>query len=290
MKKLTDIFKEKQKTCSFELFPPKTDVGYQKLLATIGQLARLKPDFISVTCGAFGGNREKTTEIVEYVQKECRIVGVQHLTCIGNTREEIKQILDQTKKHGVLNILALRGDPLKDNPDWQPSKDHFRYSHELCEFIRAIYKDYFSIGVAGFPEGHILCPDRNLDAQYLKMKIEAGADYVITQLFFNNNDYFSYVERLRKLGVKNRVIPGILPITDYQNMINFCQKSGTSIPQEVHNIFKPIREDSEKTIQEGIKFAVRQCRELLRNGAPGLHFYTLNKIHPVDVIVPEVIT
>lgn len=288
MKKLSDILKEKQKTYSFELFPPKTETGYQNLLATADKLAALKPDFISVTCGAFGGNRQRTAEIVEHIQNKQHIPGVQHLTCIGNTREEIKETLNRTKNRGILNILALRGDPPQDNPSWQPDKNNFRYSYELCKFIRSAYGDYFSIGVAGFPEGHVLCPDRKLDAQYLKMKIDAGANYVITQLFFENKDYFQYVERLRKLGVKNPIIPGIIPITDYQNIVNFSKRCGASIPKKVHDIFAPIASDPQKTISEGIKFAVNQCRELLKNGAPGLHFYTLNKINPVDVILKEV--
>ncbi|HOW35796.1 MAG TPA: methylenetetrahydrofolate reductase [NAD(P)H] [Candidatus Omnitrophota bacterium] len=288
MKKLSDILNQRQKTYSFEFFPPKTEAGYQNLLATIEKLATLKPDFMSVTCGAFGGNRERTAEIVEHIQNKHRILGVQHVTCIGNTREEIKEILDKTKSRGILNVLALRGDPPQDNPNWQPGKNNFRYSYELCEFIRSAYGDYFSIGVAGFPEGHVLCPDKEQDARYLKMKIDAGADYVISQLFFENKDYFKYVERLRKLGVRNPIIPGIIPITDYQNIVNFCKKCGASIPKKVHDIFAPIAGDPQKTISEGIKFAVNQCRELLKNGAPGLHFYTLNKVQPVDTIFREV--
>lgn len=288
MIKLNEIFKTKKRTFSFELFPPKTEEGYTKLAGTIAELAELKPDFISVTSGAGGGNREKTTEIVDLIQTKHHIVGVEHLTCIGNTKNEIKTTLDSLRRHGICNILALRGDPPAHDPHWTPTSHHFNYSFELCKFIRATYGEFFAIGVAGFPEGHILCPDRDQDTRYLKMKIDAGANYVITQLFFNNQDYFMYVERLRKLGVTCPVIPGIVPITDYRGIVNFCKKCGAGIPREVHEAFGPIQDDKEATIEEGIRYAVRQCDELLEEGAPGIHFYTLNKLNPVNTILAEI--
>ncbi|HBO97941.1 MAG TPA: 5,10-methylenetetrahydrofolate reductase, partial [Candidatus Omnitrophica bacterium] len=184
--------------------------------------------------------------------------------------------------------LALRGDPPRENPGWEPGKDNFRYSSELCAFIREHFGEYFTIGVAGFPEGHVLCPDRDQDARYLKKKTDAGADFVITQLFFNNRDYFDYVGRLRKLGVTNRVIPGILPITNYPSLVKFCALCGATVTEEIHKIFNPIQNDHEKTLKAGIDFAVRQCRQLLDGGAPGLHFYCLNKTSPTDQILKAV--
>lgn len=288
MIELNELFKAKNQTFSFEFFPPKTELGFKKLEETIVQLAELKADFMSVTYGAGGGNREKTFDIVDQIQKKHKIIGVAHLTCIGSTKGEIQFILDEIRRKDISHILALRGDPPKDNPDWKPTVQHFHYSFELCRFIRQRYGDFFSIGVAGFPEGHILCPDRDLDAQYLRMKIDAGANYVITQLFFDNKDYFQYVERLRKLGVTARVIPGIIPITDYKGIVNFCKVCGTTIPKEVKEAFEPLQDDKEATILEGIRYAVRQCRELLDHGAPGIHFYTLNKISPIDIILSEI--
>jgi len=285
MQRITDIFHHKKTTFSFELFPPKTDEGYLKLIHTIEQLCDFKPDFISCTYGAGGGSRTKTLEIVELIRNQYHISSVAHLTCVLHTKNEIKELLTEMKQRGICNLLALRGDPPRDNPNWAPGKDNFKYSWELVAFIREHFKDHFSIGVAGFPEGHLLCPDRDLDAEYLKNKISYGADYVITQLFFNNQDYFDFVNRLRKLGVTARIIPGVLPITDYAALVRFCAVCGASIPQEVHNIFKPIAEDREKTLTAGIEFCLKQSRELLQNGAPGLHFYTLNKIHPVDAII-----
>jgi len=250
-------------------------------------LCDLAPDFISCTYGAGGGSREKTLDIVEHLQNLHHVPSVAHLTCVLHTKDEIMGILTEMKRRGICNVLALRGDPPKDNPNWTPGKNNFKYSWELVAFIREHFKNYFSIGVAGFPEGHLLCPDRELDAQYLKNKIDKGADYVITQLFLKTRDYFDYVSRLRKLGVNSRIIPGILPITDYPALVRFCLMCGTSIPGQVHEIFKPIAEDHEKTIAAGIDFCLNQSRELLKGGAPGLHFYTLNKTHPVDEIIKE---
>jgi methylenetetrahydrofolate reductase (NADPH) len=288
MKKLTDIFADKKRTFSFELFPAKTEKGYQNLLATIAELATLNPDYISCTYGAGGGSRERTFDIVQHIQDTYHLPGVAHLTCVCHTRDEIKAILHNMQERGICNVLALRGDPPRDNPVWQPGPANFQYSCELCAFIRPHYGDFFAIGVAGFPEGHILCPDREQDARYLKIKIDSGADFVTSQLFFNNQDYFNYVERLRKLGVNARVIPGIFPITNYDNLIRFCQNCGTTVPQEIHDIFRPVKDDPERSLEEGIGFAVRQCRDLLDHGAPGLHFYALNKLHPVDAILTAV--
>jgi len=287
MPKIVDIFTHQKLTFSFELFPPKTEEGYAKLLGNMRQLCNLKPDFISCTYGAGGGSREKTLDIVEHIQNHHQTPSVAHLTCVLHTKNEIDDLLTEMKKREICNVLALRGDPPRDSPGWTPGKDNFKYSWELVAFIRQHFKDYFSIGVAGFPEGHVLCPDRELDAQYLKNKITNGADYVITQLFFDNQDYFDYVVRLRKLGVSSRIIPGILPITDYPALVRFCSLCGASIPQEVHDIFKPLAEDKEKTFEAGINFCLKQCRKLLEGGAPGLHFYTLNKTHPVDTILGE---
>ncbi len=282
---IKDIFAQNTVTFSLELFPPKTEEGYQKLLNTLETLCDLKPDFISCTYGAGGGSREKTLDIVEHIQKHHQVASVAHLTCVLHTIQEIKDILNDMKNRGIGNVLALRGDYPQTHPDWIASKNNFKYSWELVDFIRRQFGSHFSIGVAGFPEGHLLCRDRNLDAKYLKNKIDHGADYVITQLFFSNKDYFDYVERLRNLGVTKRIIPGILPIYDYTNLLRFSALCGASIPQEVHSIFKPIAHDPDKTMAAGIDFCLKQCRELLSKGAPGVHFYALNKVHPIDVIL-----
>ncbi len=285
MSKIQNIFKEKGRTFSFEFFPPKTEEGHLKFLKMVPDFCALKPDFISCTYGAGGGSRAKTLDIVDHIQNDLRVPSMAHITCVMHTRDEIKGILQEMKQRKICNVLALRGDPPKENPDWKPGPEHFNFSFELVAYIREHFGSDFNIGVAGFPEGHLLCPDRNLDAQYLKNKIAHGADFVITQLFFDNQDYFDYVARLKKLGVGTRIIPGILPITDYPGLVRFCALCGASIPDRVHAIFKPIAEDRAKTLEAGTRFCIEQAQGLLSGGAPGLHFYTLNKIHPVDVIL-----
>ncbi|MDD5571970.1 MAG: methylenetetrahydrofolate reductase, partial [Bacteroidales bacterium] len=210
--------------------------------------------------------------------------------CIYDSRDEIKDILEKYKKHNVSNVLALRGDPPKDNPMWKPKENNFKFSYELVEFIRENHGDDFSIGVAGFPEGHPMCKNKELDAQYLKQKIDAGSDYVITQLFFDNDEYYNYVERLKKLNINARIIPGIFPITDYEGLQRLCQNCGTKIPDNVNKIFSDIKNDKEAVIEAGIQFATNQCIDLLKNGAPGLHFYTLNKIYPTSIILNAIKT
>lgn len=277
--------KPRKFSVSFELFPPKTEEGHQKLTATIAQLAHLRPNFISCTYGAGGSSRGKTLEIASHIQKEHRIPAVAHLTCVMHTKDEIRGILEEMKGLGIHHVLALRGDAPKDNPDWKPGPENFQYSAELVRFIRQEFGSYFTIGVAGFPEGHVLAPNRDMDAKYLKSKIDAGADYIITQLFFKTQDYFDYQRRLTRLRVHAPIIPGILPITDYNALVRFCALCGASIPDTVHEIFRPIADNPEKTLEAGINFALKQCQELLRQGAPGLHFYTLNKLSPTDTIL-----
>ena len=281
------MFPQTKPYLSFELFPPKTEEGYQKLLGTIAQLCALKPNFISCTYGAGGGSRDKTLDIVQHIQDTHGITAVAHLTCVLHTKQEIKAILEDMKKRKISHVLALRGDPPKDNPDWKPGPENFQFSAHLVSFIREEFGSYFTIGVAGFPEGHVLATSRDLDTIYLKSKIDAGADFVITQLFFNNQDYFDYVERLKKLGITKPIIPGILPITDYNALVRFCGVCGASIPQNVHDIFKPLADNPEATLKAGIDFAVKQCQELLAKGAPGLHFYSLNKVSPTDIILKQ---
>jgi methylenetetrahydrofolate reductase (NADPH) len=285
MIKITDLFLTRKNTFSFEIFPPKTEKALISLRTTLDELALLHPDFISVTYGAGGASRDNTLDIVRFVQEKLGVVALHHFTCVVHTRHEIKGILDQLQDRNIRNILALRGDPPKDNPGWKPGPDNFQYASELVGFIRDNYGDFFSIGVAGFPEGHPLAPGREFDAAILKKKIAAGGEFVMTQLFFDNQDYFDYVKRLRALGVTVRVIPGILPVTNYEGVVNFCKGCGASVPERIHAIFRPIADDKDKTLEAGIRLAIEQCRELLDRGAPGIHLYTLNKVEPVRTIL-----
>jgi len=284
IKKITDIFRGKEKTYSFEYFPPKTQKGIHKLYETVEALNKLGPDFVSVTYGAGGSSRGTTMEICTEIQSRLALTVMHHFTCVGHSQAELKKIILDMKANNVKNILALRGDPPKVVEDLETAPDELKYCYQLIDLIGEIDNDFFSIGVAGFPEGHINCPDRETDTEYLKMKIAHGGEFVVTQLFFDNAVYTEYAARLQHAGVNVRVIPGILPITSYDGLIKFCDICGTTITQEVHDIFKPIRDDEDATTRAGIDFAVRQCRDLLDRGAPGLHFFTLNKVEPVREI------
>lgn len=288
MKKISDIFKEKERTFSLEIFPPKTEKGLNNLIGTIAALCELQPDFISCTYGAGGGSREKTLDLVEHIQNTHKIPAMAHLTCVQHSKDDIQAIVKDIESRQIQNILALRGDPPQDNPDWQPSEENFKYSCELVSFIKTSFNNYFSIGVAGFPEGHILCNDLNKDSEFLKTKFDNGADFVITQFFFNNDHYFKYVKRLRALGVQSRIIPGILPITNYEGLIRFSNLCGATVPEEIKEAFSPLADDKKATLNAGIQFAIKQCKELLEGGAPGLHFYSLNKLEPTRSILAEV--
>ncbi len=285
MKKLADIFKNKERTFSFEIFPPKTEKGMEALELALRDLSQLPFDFVSVTYGAGGSSRDTTSALVCAIQQRYHLPAMHHFTCVLHTKEQVRSILDHLKASDVRTLLALRGDPPKDKPDWKPGPENFKYSSELVAFIRNEYGDHFSIGVAGFPEGHPLAKDNAFDADILKKKIDAGGDFVMTQLFFDNALYFDYVKRLRALGVTARIIPGILPITNYEGAVNFCKGCGASVPQQIHDIFSPIADNKEKTLEAGTRFAIQQCRELLAGGAPGIHFYTLNKTEPVRTIL-----
>jgi methylenetetrahydrofolate reductase (NADPH) len=287
MKKITDIFSEKKKTFSFEFFPPKTEAGMVKLYEIAETFAALKPDWFSVTYGAGGGTRDLTLDIVDKFQQRFGIPTMHHFSCVGDNREALAEKINEMKKRNIRNIFALRGDPPAGDANWQPAANGCEYCYQLIEMIRK-HGDFFSIGVAGFPEGHIKCPSKELDSVYLKKKIDAGGDFVITQIFFDNKDYFEYVDRLRKAGVKARILPGIMSITNYQKLLSFCKGCGATVPQKVHDIFAPLDGDDEATYKAGLDFTIRQCKGLLEGGAPGIQFFTLNKLDPVREILESI--
>lgn len=287
IRKIADILAEKKLTYSFEFFPPKTEKGVKKLFGIAGEYRDLNPDWFTVTYGAGGSTRELTMELVDQFQRRFDVPTMHHFTCVGHSKDELAKIIEEMKRRGICNILALRGDPPAGVENWEPSPNGLEYSYQLVELIRK-QNGFFSVGVAGFPEGHIDCPDKETDTKHLKIKIDAGSDFVITQLFFDNKDYFDYIKRVRAAGIGVKVLPGILPITDYKKLVRFCAGCGATIPQKVHNIFQPIDGDEEATYKAGIDFVIEQCNELLDGGAPGLHFYTLNKLEPVKEVLGKI--
>jgi methylenetetrahydrofolate reductase (NADPH) len=265
---------ERRPAISFEFFPTKTPEGERTLLEqTIPVLATLRPDFCSVTYGAGGGTRERTLAIVDRIQREQGLTTVAHLTCVNATRDETRAVLQQARALGIRNILALRGDP-PGGGAFTPMPDGFTYAHELVRFIREM--GGFSIGVAGFPEGHVAATEgKYVDWQHLKHKIDQGADFVITQLFFSNRDYFEFRDYLARLGLTTPLIPGILPILSTSQIKRFTALSGAVMPADL--LARLEGADDAQASAIGIGYATAQCAELLREGAPGLHFYTLNK-------------
>jgi methylenetetrahydrofolate reductase (NADPH) len=270
---------------SFEFFPTKTPEGERTLVEkTIPALGELKPDFCSVTYGAGGSTREKTMMIVDRIQREHHLTAMAHMTCVNATREETAGVLAQARSLGITNILALRGDPPGGLGDFVKTEGGFEFSYELVQFIKDT--GGFSIGVAGFPEGHIACPDgKHADWRHLKHKVDQGADFVITQLFFSNRDYFEFRDYLTALGVRVPLVPGIIPILSAAQIKRFTALCGADLPVSLLGELDRRGNDDEAVTQFGIEYATRQCEELLREGAPGLHFYTLNKARSTTQIV-----
>jgi methylenetetrahydrofolate reductase (NADH) len=289
MRFIRDIFADaraaRRPVISFEFFPTKTPEGERTLLQkTIPALGALTPDFCSVTYGAGGSTREKTLTIVDRIQREQGLTAMAHMTCVNATREETADVLNQARALGITNILALRGDPPGGSGEFVKTEGGFEFSYELVRFIKET--GGFSIGVAGFPEGHIANPDGKLtDWQHLKHKVDQGADFVITQLFFSNKDYFEFRDYLTRLGVRVPLVPGIIPILSAGQIKRFVALCGADLPTPLLAELDKRGEDDEAVMQYGIEYATRQCEELLREGAPGLHFYTLNKARSVTEIV-----
>lgn len=271
---------------SFEFFPPRTDEGDLSLLEkTIPSLMTLKPDYCSVTYGAGGSTREKTIGIVDRIQRDHNLTAMMHLTCVGSTREQLRDVVSEARTRGIKNILALRGDPPGGTGPWVATEGGFQYSSELVAFLREI--GGFSIGTAGFPEGHIAQADGKLaDWQHLREKIDAGADFVITQLFFDNEDFYRFADHMtKKLGVTVPIIPGILPVLSARQTRKFTEMCGARLPAAFTRRLDELADDDPGAVQFGIDYATRQCEALLKFGVPGLHFYTLNKAHSTTAIV-----
>ena len=286
---IKDIFETARTTgrpvVSFEFFPTKTDEGERALLEkTIPALRALAPDFCSVTYGAGGSTREKTLTIVDRIQREHQMTAMAHLTCVNATIEETRAVLQQTRALGIKNILALRGDPPSGSTEFVKTEGGFEYSYQLVEAIREF--GGFSIGVAGFPEGHIACHEgKQEDWRRLKTKIDHGADFVITQLFFDNSHYLEFRDFLTTQGVTVPIVPGIMPIVSASQIKRIVAMCGAALPAALLSELERCGDDDEAVLQFGIDYATKQCEGLLREGVPGLHFYTLNKARSTTEVV-----
>ncbi len=260
-------------TFSFEFFPPKSEEAAIQLEKTISDLRGLHPSYVSVTYGAGGSTREKTIDIVTRIKQDSGIEPMAHLTCVGSTREEIGHILDRLLDAGVENILALRGDPPKGQTQFVAVEGGFHYANELVGFIRERYGRKFCIGAAAYPETHVECGSAAADLENLKRKVDTGVDFLVTQLFFDNRKYLEFVERARMAGITVPIVPGIMPILNASQVARF----GATVPAGLAAQLDRVGDHPDAVLELGVAHATAQCVELLHNGVPGIHFYTLNK-------------
>jgi len=274
---IKDFLARGRPTFSFEFFPPKTDDAAKQLDQTIADLRELSPSFVSVTYGAGGSTRERTIDIVTRVKREHGIEAMAHLTCVGSTPDDLAAMLARISDSGIENVLALRGDPPKGQTEFKAAEGGFSYASELVRFIRDRHNATLCLGGACYPEKHPECGNPAVDLQNLKRKVDEGLDFLITQLFFNNQRYFEFVERARHIGIQVPIVAGIMPITNASQVERFMVSCGATIPFELAEELDRRRGDPQAVMQLGIAHATAQCIELLDKGAPGIHFYTLNR-------------
>lgn len=274
--RIAELYRPGTPVFSFEFFPPKTDAGYQTLFRTIEDLKELGPGFVSVTCGAQGATRNKTADLVVRLENELGLTAMAHMTCTNQTREELALTLGQLHAAGIRNVLALRGDPPKDQPDWRPAPGGFEHANELTAFIKSHFD--LSVGGACYPEKHPQAASLEDDLAKLRLKVEAGAEFLITQLFLDAADYFSFLQKVRANGIDVPIVPGIMPMVSLKNLRGAMRLSPESkTPTELEEALASADGDSERSLKIGVEWATAQCRKLLEGGAPGIHFYTLNK-------------
>ncbi len=260
---------------SFEFFPPKSEDGWRNLREALEALSFLEPDFASVTYGAGGSSRDRTLEVTKWLKQSLGIEAMAHLSCVGASREELYDILDGIEEAGIENVLALRGDPPRGETEWRPHPGGLKYSTELAALISSRYS--FGVGAACFPEVHPEAPDLAHDLHFLRQKVDSGVTFLITQLFFDNELYFRFVEEARAAGIEVPILPGIMPITDVKQIKTITGMCGASIPSALLEQLEMRADDPEAVRELGVSYATLQCAELLARGAPGIHFYTLNR-------------
>ncbi|MDB4967399.1 MAG: 5,10-methylenetetrahydrofolate reductase [Myxococcales bacterium] len=282
--RIADRLQQGPPSFSFEFFPPKSEEGVAQLFTTLRELADLAPGFVSVTYGAGGSTRQLTLELTTTIKRETGIEAMAHLTCVGHSRAELAEILDRFRAAGMDNVLALRGDPPKDQTTFTPAPDGFAHGNELMQFIRERGHD-FCVGGACYPEAHLESGGLDDDIARTKAKVEAGAQFLITQLFFDNAFYFHFVERARKAGITVPIVPGLMPITNIAQIDRITRMCGATVPMRLRLALEKRKDDPEAVLQLGVAHATLQAADLLANGAPGVHFYTLNRSRASRMIV-----
>jgi methylenetetrahydrofolate reductase (NADPH) len=275
--KIADLFSSGKRLFSFEFFPPKTEAGAASLERTIRDLKELSPDFVSVTYGAGGSTRDRTVDLVTRIQKLEGMCAMAHLTAVATSQDDIASLVDRLVSSGIENLIPLRGDPPTDAQDFIQPDGGFLHASEMVAFIRSRFGARLCLAGAGYPEGHTQCRDLDHDMENLVIKVKAGLDFIITQLFFDNRFYFDFVARARKAGITVPIVPGIMPITDAAQVDRITRMCGASLPPLLRDELNRRAGDSAATMQLGIAQATAQCIGLLAGGAPGIHFYTLNQ-------------
>jgi methylenetetrahydrofolate reductase (NADPH) len=273
--RIDHFFEDQRPVFSFEFFPPQTDEGMEQLKRTLHELKDDAPGYVSVTYGAAGSTRDRTVEITKWIKKELGIEAMAHLSCVGEPVERLRDILDGIQASGIENVLALRGDPPKGETEWRPHPGGLKYSTELAKLISENYD--FAIGAACFPEVHPEAPDMAHDIMFLKEKIAAGVGFLITQLFYDNELYFDFVEEARSAGITVPIIPGIMPVTNFAQIKRITEMCGASLPAPFERELAARADHPEAVTELGVAYATLQCADLLARGAPGIHFYTLNR-------------
>src|SRR5918998_62391 len=273
--RIDEILEERRPVFSFEFFPPNTEEGERNLWAALEELKRDEPAFVSVTYGAGGSTRDRTIGIVKRIKSEIGLEAMAHFTCVGATVDDLRGTLDEMRDAGVENVLALRGDPPEGQTEWTKTEGGLAYSTELATLIAENYD--FSIGAACFPEVHPEATDLESDLSFLKRKGEAGARFLITQLFFDNELYFDFVREARAFGIDVPIVPGIMPVTGFAQIKRFTEMCGASIPEDYERELAARQDDPDAVKELGVAYATLQCADLLARGAPGIHFYTLNR-------------
>ncbi len=273
--RIAELYKRQRPVFSFEFFPPKTELGVRSLFRTLDELRKLKPDFVSVTYPLDRSRRHLTVEIVSRIRRETGIEAMAHLTCVDATHQEIRQVLEQLEPNGIENVLALRGDAPAEGQSVVPREEWFQHASDLAAFIRENFA--LCIGGAGHPEKHPEAPGLETDLENLGLKVEAGCEFLITQLYFTNADYFTFVDRARGVGIDVPIVPGIMPVTSVPGIKRMCEMNGTAIPSAFLNELESVQADDQAVEELGVAYAKTQCEELLEKGVPGIHFYTLNR-------------
>ncbi len=284
--KISDLLAKNEITYSFEFFPPKNYSSILELGINVGQLMKLSPSFISVTYGAGGSTQDASFDLIDYIQNKIGLTTMAHYTCVNASKEKVEQDLKFLHDRNISNLMLLRGDPPKGTKDFVNKAGYFQHASDLIELAAA--KSLFCIGAAGYPEKHPESVNMDNDINYLKYKVDKGAHFVVTQMFFDNNYYYNFVQKAREAGIDKPIIPGIIPIVNYKQIKKFSDMCGTQIPDELVQQLEPYQDNREKTYQIGVDYAIHQCRELLEEGVPGLHFYTLNKSRATVDIFSEI--